>query len=874
MKIRLDLAVLCVLILAMSALVSGTESPMAVSDVLTPITVNFSISKVPILNENADLVCRVVSIDDAPNTTAKIELPEGVQLMAGDISGSWDLKANVPVDLNATVRFTKNGDHRIVASAHRVVDENNSWGDLKALYLTIGVTESMFSPGPTFWSTAAQSQPGNVTIKEEAKAIPINETLPGNTQPALDLPSIELNKTNESRSSIIHGSEIPGSLTVTGKWQYWTQLSDYRPSPDVYDYARQFLVRVIKASDSSFLGEGYTDLSGYFSIPINNPGSDGYQVLLYAYTKYNGLSGTTPELRVVSSGSGGITGLDYVWRWNTPTLTAPDGVVDIGTWHPIANYEACWLQNDLIQAWKYAWSNTPGDAGQGTIIWYSTSTDGTYYNTGGQIHLTGEDAKSADTSIHEYGHNVMWNQYHAWPTTYCPSPHYINRWSHANCGWTEGWADFWPLAVFGNPSYTWASGATLNLETPTWGTTNWDNGEGVEGRVAGALWDILDDQNDGYDRYTLGISRIWSAFNNGGSVVNNFAQWWPIWQSYGYSTVAQYAIYQNTIDYRLPWIAIPGAIASTPTLVANSNEFYLAVRGTDNGIYVRKTTSGSWTTPWEVIPGTTNDDIALAVLDNKLHLVARGPDNGIYHKIKDLGTGTWSSWTTIPGSISSTPVLATTNYGSTTTNTLHLVVRGTDNGIYYRSWTSSSGWSGWQSLPGVTNDIPTIISQGTQTLHVVVRGTDNGIYHNRKTLPSGSWTGWSAIPGATSASPTLSWMPGSPGLIVLAVRSTDNHVYYNVWGSSWTGWSPLPGTTSGKPAGAGFTVGPYSYASIATKDGSSGVYNWYGGWPNWLGFAGGGILSYPSIAARGSGYDTQTGIAVRGTDNGIYFAKR
>ena len=117
-------------------------------------------------------------------------------------------------------------------------------------------------------------------------------------------------------------------------------------------------------------------------------------------------------------------------------------------------------------------------------------------------------------------------------------------------------------------------------------------------------------------------------------------------------------------------------------------------------------------------------------------------------------------------------------------------------------------------------------------------------------------------------------MPGSPGLIVLAVRSTDNHVYYNVWGSSWTGWSPLPGTTSGKPAGAGFTVGPYSYASIATKDGSSGVYNWYGGWPNWLGFAGGGILSYPSIAARGSGYDTQTGIAVRGTDNGIYFAKR
>jgi hypothetical protein len=273
------LTALFILILSMSLLASGTEDTLKVSDVSTPITGNLSISKIPVLNENTELVFRIDSIDDAPNTTAKIILPEGVQLIAGNISGSLDLKANVPAYLNATVIFLNKGDYKIMASALHAVDENESWGDLKALYLTIGEKESMFSTGPSVWGAAAQSQPGNATIAEEAKEIPINETLSGNMAHAFDIssiPSIELNKTNEFSNSTIYGSETAGTLTVTGHWDYLTQLSDYRPSPDVYDYAREFYVRVIKTSDSSLLGQGYTDLSGFFSIPITNPGTNGF----------------------------------------------------------------------------------------------------------------------------------------------------------------------------------------------------------------------------------------------------------------------------------------------------------------------------------------------------------------------------------------------------------------------------------------------------------------------------------------------------------------------------------------------------------------------------------------------------------------------
>jgi len=164
--------------------------------------------------------------------------------------------------------------------------------------------------------------------------------------------------------------------------------------------------------------------------------------------------------------------------------------------------------------------------------------------------LAGVDKKSADTSIHEYGHNVMWNVYgHWWPDTHCPSPHYLSSIEDLACAWTEGWADFHPLVVNGNSVYTWASGASTNLETPTWGTSGWDRGPGVEGRVAGALWDIYDSSNDGADQFSYGFYGIdYILFHRQNSV---FAGFWNDWlYTYGYTDLASRCIYQNSIDFR------------------------------------------------------------------------------------------------------------------------------------------------------------------------------------------------------------------------------------------------------------------------------------------------------------------------------------
>ena len=129
------------LILSITLIFTGSGS----CNLHSPIYINLSISKTPLVNESADLTCNVSSIMDAPNTTAIISLPEGVELVSGELNGRWDLKANDPVYLNATIRFSKAGDFQIKAAARRLIDANNFWGDSDSIFLTIGKEASSFT---------------------------------------------------------------------------------------------------------------------------------------------------------------------------------------------------------------------------------------------------------------------------------------------------------------------------------------------------------------------------------------------------------------------------------------------------------------------------------------------------------------------------------------------------------------------------------------------------------------------------------------------------------------------------------------------------------------------------------------------------------
>ncbi len=121
------------------------------------------------------------------------------------------------------------------------------------------------------------------------------------------------------------------------------------------------------------------------------------------------------------------------------------------------------------------------------------------------------------------------------------------------CAWTEGWASFFALAVNDDESYN-----ATNLETPTWDTPGWDNGDQVEGRVAGALYDFFDDTDDGLDQARIGFAPIWTIVGDS-SQETSFGEFWTEWMSHSYeSHLAIQAIFQNTMLYNFsPVMTLP-----------------------------------------------------------------------------------------------------------------------------------------------------------------------------------------------------------------------------------------------------------------------------------------------------------------------------
>jgi len=152
--------------------------------------------------------------------------------------------------------------------------------------------------------------------------------------------------------------------------------------------------------------------------------------------------------------------------------------------------------------------------------------------------------------LHEYGHHVMYSVYGFIPPSM--QNHTFNLRSNSTTAWAEGWANFYPLAVFNDPIFTWSNGthwADINLDTPHWCSSGWDDGDLVEGRVAGALWDIFDSTNDDYDSLSDGFTRIWSLISS--QTDNTFREFWQAWNASSYpKQSALMAIFQNSIDYR------------------------------------------------------------------------------------------------------------------------------------------------------------------------------------------------------------------------------------------------------------------------------------------------------------------------------------
>jgi hypothetical protein len=294
-----------------------------------------------------------------------------------------------------------------------------------------------------------------------------------------------------------------------------------------------------------------TDTSGYFnSGPILNndgPGEDGLDIIVGVFAMSSAVAVNDSD-----------TNFYYYNLTSTVWSNCPDGPLNVGELNTsYVERGAWWIFSwhfGLTRGWYYL-SNTVGyNTPQVTACW--PYGDWPTYWTNETIHLPDWACWWSDIILHEYGHHVMNSLYGYIPPSM--EEHSIYLRSNSTTSWAEGWANFYPLVVYIDPVFTWSNGthyANIDLETPHWCSSGWDDGGEVEGRVAGALWDVFDSQNDNapwyYDNFSDGFQHIWNIMLT--TPCDTFHEFWQAWNTSGYpKNQTLMAIFQNSIDYRGP----------------------------------------------------------------------------------------------------------------------------------------------------------------------------------------------------------------------------------------------------------------------------------------------------------------------------------
>jgi plastocyanin len=292
------------------------------------------------------------------------------------------------------------------------------------------------------------------------------------------------------------------------------------------------------------------------------------------------------------------------------------------------------------------------------------------------------------------------------------------------------------------------------------------------------------------------------------------------------------------------WSSLSGTSLSNPAICSSgAGTVQLFVRGSDDGVYHKSFSGGTWSSSWDIPNGLTSDQPACAVLNGVLYLVVRGTNNVTWYNSKTLSPSSWSGWTSLKGSTPTAPVLVATP----SLNRLDLIVRGIDNGTWHKSFTGGAWAQSWDNIGGITAGVPAVASDGT-TLHVVVKGPDGSVWYNSMPFSSSAWSGWVSLQGTTSHNPALSIDPsGNVHLVVVGIDGSLWHLVKSVGGSWSTTWNYAGGVTMNSP-GFAFS-GTTGVALVQSVDGSV----WFNtqtssAWTGWLAM-GGTITGDPQVAS-------------------------
>ncbi|MBT2407698.1 MULTISPECIES: hypothetical protein [unclassified Streptomyces] len=505
------------------------------------LAVTLRLSEAPVLGGTARLDIEVSAVARDRDVRLDVQLPAGLEWVSAPPGLSTSTAASlVPVQggrlhraegtgragqqrpwrLSGTVRAVAEGPAGVRAIATSAADPEDT--DADSVFVTVGARQSQFgipvgsvSPAAPAASGASRTRPGLAHRPAEPVSAPAGTITAANT------------------------------ACATGTWNYVDHTGVTRVSAN----ARVAVYDDDARGADDLLTTGVTGADGGFTLCFDNTDEEGGGQDVYVQFA------TENQNWVIRNGKS-----RQPYRFATPVRAdVPAGsTADVGAFQPA---DAALMRGvEAFDAVNTGWNWKPGNCWdardttcrRGLVNWAPDSTDGTYYSLqGNAVHLAAEDPDAPILVLHEFGHAMMDDVYEdAFPASPNCSPHYITKTSSAGCAWTEGFATWFGVAALGDPTFRWPGGRAQDLEGPTWGTTGWDNGDTVEGRVLGSVIDLYDTTNEPGDTCTEDpAGPLWNTFL--GHVSGSFSQFWSHRAADGYDVGAgpRSCLHHNTIDY-------------------------------------------------------------------------------------------------------------------------------------------------------------------------------------------------------------------------------------------------------------------------------------------------------------------------------------
>lgn len=411
-----------------------------------PMKVELKIETPCILYGTAKITCVISSILDAPKTTARLSLPSGLKLKSGNLEWEGDVLKDNPVSFCVEVMAESVGLWEIQVEAYSTLDSLCSLGDEDNVFLQVETLTGKILKERNIISEKGPSAPSKQIESQQVKEI---KTYPQGNCPGI-LPSSKQisDDTSEGKGTLV-------TITIIGRLLYhhpWDSAGVYRPviNASVYAYDHDDF------SADDYLGGVASGWDGTFTIgPVSNSdGEGGTQDVYLEFWLWN------TRWRV-------LTYTAEVYWWYTDRMNnVPDGIVNFGDrvidGTPYVN--AVCIFASMNFGWNFATvcGHDPGDI---WAVWPSGDT----YEDNYVIYIAGSDnARSQDVVLHEYGHAMMERAYEGWWPPNATGSHYINKISNQNMAWTEGFADFYPIAVYNDGDFNWTPNSGWPIESEAW----------------------------------------------------------------------------------------------------------------------------------------------------------------------------------------------------------------------------------------------------------------------------------------------------------------------------------------------------------------------------------------------------------------------